>query len=290
MTDDKKGRSLILLGITLFAAILLAMGMPRLELKLGVPLPAPEGRSQAIPMASTGLPPISVNTFVLAIMGILLGGAFLYCGYQAIRGTNWKAILSSLRFVGILGLVFTAVVLVLFSVGHFKIAAPDSAPENLPEASSFSGPKLGPLPGGLIWLVWAGLGLLTVLLVFWVIRQQAQRRRERDLLSVKAEEALQALKSGESFKNVIVRCYREMSLVLQREQGIELEQSMTAQEFKRLLEARGVPHAPIDELTRLFEAARYGQRSPTAEDERAAFDCLNSIGQHIRDKKKAALR
>jgi len=287
MTNDRKSKSLTLLGLTLVAAGLIATGLPRLELQPGIPLPEWESRSEALPIESTALPPISVNTFVLAILGIILGAALLYCGYQVIKGASWKEILSSFRFIGILGLVVSAMIVILFAITHLHITtAPKSAPEIPPEILSLKGPKLGPLPPGLIWLVWTGLGLVIALLVIWIIRWQGQRKRNRDPLSAKAEQALQALKSGESFKNVIVRCYREMSLVLQREQGVELEQTMTAQEFERLLEARGIPHTPIDQLTRLFEAARYGYRSPTSGDEEAAFDCLNAIVLHIRQQRK----
>ena len=97
-----------------------------------------------------------------------------------------------------------------------------------------------------------------VLLLVRIFLWQSRRNRKGDPLSLQAELALRALESGESFKNVIVRCYTEMSLILQREQGLALEETMTAQEFERLLIARGIPHPPIDQLTCLFEAARYG--------------------------------
>jgi hypothetical protein len=77
-----------------------------------------------------------------------------------------------------------------------------------------------------------------------------------------------------------------MSLALKKEQGIELEETMTAREFERLLEARGIPPAPVHQLTQLFEAARYGYRLPTPGDEQTAFDCLNAIVQHAQAVRK----
>jgi hypothetical protein len=77
-----------------------------------------------------------------------------------------------------------------------------------------------------------------------------------------------------------------MSLALKKEQGIELEETMTAREFERLLEARGIPPVPVHQLTQLFEAARYGYRLPTPGDEQTAFDCLNAIVQHAQAVRK----
>ena len=286
MTNAGKTKRLILLGLLLFAAGLIAVGLPRLELLPGMPLPDWEGGSDALPLGSTILPPISVNSFILAILGIILGSALLYAGYKVIREASWKEILGSFRFAAILGLVASAVIFLVFTVAHVDLKPAPSAAELPPPAASLKGPQLGPLTPLWIWLAWIGLGLVVVLLVLWIVLWQKRHSRTRDPLSEQAERALEALKSGESFKNVIVRCYSEMSLVLQREQGLELEETMTAQEFERLLEARGIPHTPIDQLTRLFEAARYGCRPPTSADEQAAFDSLNAIVLHIRQQKK----
>jgi hypothetical protein len=76
-----------------------------------------------------------------------------------------------------------------------------------------------------------------------------------------------------------------MSLALQKEQGIELAATMTARDFERLLEARGVPAAPVHQLTRLFEAARYGRWLPEPSDEQAAFDCLSAIVLYSRERR-----
>jgi hypothetical protein len=286
MTSDKRLKSLISLGLTLLATILIAATLPRLELQPGIPLPAWESQTQALPTETEMFPLISVNTFIRALLGILLASAFLYSLYKVIRGASWKEVLRSFRYVAILGLVILVVSVILFALLHLPVTTLPSVPEILPPALAIKGPKLAPLPPSLIWLVWIGLGLVTGLLIVWILRWQGQRRRSQDALAWEAERALQALKSGEGFKNVIVRCYREMGLVLQRERGIELEQSMTAQEFECLLEARGIPHAPIDQLTRLFEAARYGYRPPTQDNEQTAFDCLNVIVHHLREEKK----
>jgi hypothetical protein len=264
----------MLAGVCIIA---IAAALPRLEFQPGIPLPGLESRPAALPTETVPLAPISVNTLVRAMLGIILGTALVYSGYKVIRGTSWKGILSASRFIAVLGLVVLIAVGILFSLANIRISTSPITPEILPATLAIKGPKLGPLPPFLTWLVWVGLCLVIALLVVWIIRWQIQRNRVRDSISLEAQSALQALKSGESFRNVIVRCYRDMSLILKKERGVELEQTMTAQEFEHLLEGRGIPQPPISQLTRLFEAARYGYRPTTSEDEKDAFDCLNAI-------------
>jgi hypothetical protein len=286
MNNAGKMKCLALLGLTLVAIGLIAAGLPRLEFLPGIPLPAWEGESVAVPSESAALPHLSVNILAMAILGVVLGSTLLYAAYRFIRGASWKQMLTSFRFAAVLILVVSAVIFLLVAVGRVQLTLAAYVPEVHPAALSLKGLPLGPLSPLVIWLVWIGLGLVMALLVFRIILWSGRDRKNRDALAAEAERALDALRSGESFRNVIVRCYSEMSLVLQKERGLALEETMTAQEFERLLEARGIPHAPIEQLTRLFEAARYGWRPPTSADEQAAIDSLNAIVLYIRGQNK----
>jgi hypothetical protein len=107
------------------------------------------------------------------------------------------------------------------------------------------------------------------------------------MLGLEAEKARQALMTGLDLKDVIVKCYRQMSLALEKEQGIERKDSMTTREFESLLEAAGVPHDPIHQLTQLFEAVRYGNWQPNPMDEQKAIHCLEAIILYSREAKNA---
>jgi hypothetical protein len=290
MTNDRRRKSLAFLGISLLTTLFIAAGLPRLEFQAGIPLPGWENQSETLLPEPVTLPLISINIYFRAVLGVILVLVLSYCTYKVIRGADWKEILRSLRFSAILGLLLQVVIVIMFALAHLPVTDLPAVPAVPPQAVAVNGPVLEPLPPVLIWLVWIGLGLVLALMVVWITHWLRGRKRNRDPLSMEAERALQALKSGESFKNVIVRCYQEMSQVLQREQGLKLEAAMTAHEFERLLEARGIPHTPIDQLTRLFEAARYGYRPPTSKNEEEAFDCLNAIVLHIRKQKKVHLR
>jgi hypothetical protein len=77
-----------------------------------------------------------------------------------------------------------------------------------------------------------------------------------------------------------------MSLAVEKEQGIERKDFMTTREFENLLEAAGIPHDPIHQLTQLFEAVRYGNWRPNPMDEQKAIHCLQAIVLSSRDAKK----
>ena len=93
-----------------------------------------------------------------------------------------------------------------------------------------------------------------------------------------AQQAVDALRAGMDLRNVVIRCYFQMALALQEKHGIQLEATMTAREFERLLEYEGFPVAPVHQLTSLFEKVRYSsQDTITQADEAMALASLNAI-------------
>ena len=108
-----------------------------------------------------------------------------------------------------------------------------------------------------------------------------------DVLGLEAEKARQKLKTGLGLQAVIIKCYRQMSLALAEEQGIEREDFMTTREFENLLEVIGVPRDPVHQLTQLFEAVRYGNWQPNPIDEQKAIHCLEAIMLYSRAMKEA---
>jgi len=289
MTDDIKRKTLAFFLLAVIVTALLAAALPRLKLNPGLPLPGPQHRFETPFVEPTPLASLSFSTLFKAIMGIVLTLAVLYGGYRMIKGAPWKDLVRI--FLSILAFTLPVMValVILFALVNVRITRAPVEVNVPPPDLDIQGPPLGPLPPGLIWLVWIGLCVVIVLLGVWLVRWRIRRNRAGDPLGLEAERAVQALRTGLDFKSVIVRCYWQMSLALKKEQGIELEETMTVREFERLLEAKGIPHAPVHQLTQLFEAARYGHQLPTPSDEQKAFDCLNAIVQHAQAA-KAALR
>ena len=280
MTDERKRRTLTLLLLAAIAIAAIASALPRVELKPGIPLPGQQGDPGMLDLPPVPKITISINTLVLAILGVILSLGLAYCLFRLLQGAPWKAILHSLMLLAasILGfLVLLFALAMLYALIGVQGTLEPLEIESLPPGVAVEGPPLGPLPPALLWLVAAGLGIVIILLAVWIIRGQSRKGRAGDPLRLEAERALRALQLEADFKNVIIRCYQQMSLALQKERGIQLEETMTAREFERLLADRGIPPQPVHQLTQLFEAARYGYRQPGPEDQQKAIDCLSAI-------------
>ena len=227
-----------------------------------------------LPTESTSATPISVSTFLEAILEIIVIIILAYTGYKVLKGVPWKQLIGPLLITVVVAIVVLLILFALFNINVTSAPPPMDVP---PPALEVDGPPLGSPPAILIWLVWIGLATVVVLVGIQIVNRRTRQAQARDPLKLEAERALESLRTGLDFKNVIVQCYRQMSLALQKEQGIELEDTMTAREFERLLAARGIPPAPVHQLTQLFEAARYSLQPLTPADEQTAFDCLSVI-------------
>ena len=283
MPADIKRKTLTFVVIAVIMTVLIAAALPQFELKPGVPLPASQVSAGTLSPDQVPAVSVSLNTYFEAVLEIVLVLVMAYGSYKLLKGVPLKEILAPAIKIAILSIVVLCILFLLTSV-HIK---PEPlAPEILPPDLKIPGPPLSPLPQGLIWLVWIGLGAGIILLGIWLIRRPPKYAQHGDSLKLEAERALQALRTGSHLNSVIVGCYIQMSQALQKEQEIELEQTMTAREFEHLLEARGIPYAPVHQLTQLFEAARYGYRQPGPGDEQKAFECLNAIVQFSRARRQ----
>jgi hypothetical protein len=121
------------------------------------------------------------------------------------------------------------------------------------------------LAAAIVGLVWA----------LWLRLRPPESPLEQ--LAGEAQGALRALQAGADLRDTILRCYAEMSRAVSAERGLRREAAMTPREFERRLAEAGLPGAPVRQLTRLFEAVRYGAWTPGAEEERQAVACLNDI-------------
>jgi hypothetical protein len=126
---------------------------------------------------------------------------------------------------------------------------------------------------------------LALFLVIMALAWRAWQRRKRpargtlELLYDEAFNARQALQAGENLRNVILRCYYEMGQAVDRQRGVRRKEDMTPREFERRLLEIGLPAGPVAQLTRLFEAVRYGAKQPGEQAERQAVECLEAIVQ-----------
>jgi len=276
MTGSAKRNSLILLGLVMMITIMIAASLPQLELQLGMPLPKLENDQVVVPPAEaqpTGT--ISVSRFILAFVSLLIAVLMLRMLYKLLRGARWKDITGIIGPMLVISLVVGGLLFLILLLPKSEGAVVMEQPVPSPEPSV--GPPLGPVPPWLFWVVGFALLVVGILMGIWIFVSASSRAMAIDVVGLEAEKALQELKAGVGLKGVIIKCYRQMSLALEKEQGIERKEFMTTREFEDLLEAAGFPYDPIHQLTRLFEAVRYGNWQPNPLDEQNAIDCLGAI-------------
>jgi len=276
MTNDVKRRALVLLLLTVIAAVLIGAALSRLEFQTGIPLPGIGDFQMGIPQKEAPKISISIVAMVKIALVVVLILAAIYSGFKFRKKIPWRDILAPAFFTIIVSII---ALWILFTLQRVSINFDAQAPEILMPETIIETQPVGPLKTNLAWLVWIGLALGLILIGVRLFFWQREPKRIPDAVQWEAEQAIRALQTGSDVRSVIVRCYRQMSQALQKERGIQLEETMTARDFERLLEARGIPHDPVHQLTQLFEGARYGYRQPGPEEERKALDSLNAILQ-----------
>jgi hypothetical protein len=96
-------------------------------------------------------------------------------------------------------------------------------------------------------------------------------------IALEAQTALDDLRAGGNLKNTILRCYYEMSKVINEQRGIQRDRTMTPREFEVYLESKGIPEEPVRQLTHLFEDVRYGDLAVGEKEEQQARSSLTAI-------------
>jgi Domain of unknown function (DUF4129) len=284
MTSSVKIKALLLLGFLMIVTGMLAASLPQLALKPGMPLPRLENSQVKLtPLEEGPAVAISINKFFIVLFILVLAGSMLYVIYRLTRGMRWKTLGFYLQLILVISVIVGSIIFLITLLPKTQISFSEEMP--LPPSAPPATSPLGPVPVVLLWLVGIGLLVGGLLLGIWIFAA-SRRTMTIDLVQLEAEKARQALLSGTDLKEVIVRCYLQMSLALEQEQGIERKDFMTTREFEHLLEAAGIPHDPIHQLTQLFEAVRYGNWQPAPPDEENAINCLEAIVFHCRETKR----
>jgi hypothetical protein len=137
------------------------------------------------------------------------------------------------------------------------------------------------MPGPPNWLsLGITLGVATLAagaILWWLFTRKDEEPLKLDLLAMEAQEALDGMRSGINTRDAVMRCYFEMTRVLQETRAIQRDKGMTPREFEMRLKAAGLPGSYIERLTRLFEGVRYGAHHTGDQQEQEAIACLTAI-------------
>ncbi len=285
MTPNPRRIGLLFLGGVLIALVFLSASISNLQLHPGVPLP---GGNNATVYNSAFTKEVSAYSpelsLIRGLLAILFLGLMLYVPVRLLALIDLKKILQWLSVILLL--------LILINVfAHVRPGAAyrysGEAPEaTLPPAGNSAATPLGEPPPIFIWLVIGALGLGTSILLFRILKMHQEPISDTDQLSHEAELAIDAIKLGEDLRGVIIRCYLQMTRVIQMERRLERNADMTVREFEDWLSSKGFPLEPVHRLTRLFERARYDQHPFVKDDEDTALDSLHQIILFCQSKKE----
>ena len=283
MTSSTKRIVLIFLSVTLISIILLSSSLSNLQLHIGKPFPG-AGDSESITSPAMAVPSTNIypNIFLRGLFALIFLILVIDVSIRLITLTDVKQILRLVLII--LLLLALAVALPRVTPGKPAISSEESSNLTIPPSLAYPTSPLGRPPQGLIWLILFIFILGVSLPAIKMLKRQLRSRRVKEQLLQEAEYAVNAMKNGEDFKNVIMRCYSQMTCTLQEERRIMRNYSMTVREFEGLLESKGFPPAPVKQLSRLFEKARYGKKQTIIDDEKMAVESLNEIIQFCRSE------
>ena len=124
-----------------------------------------------------------------------------------------------------------------------------------------------------------------VLLLVWLwsrLRQMEVRRSSpAEELVYSAQAALRRIDAGQNLRDVVLRCYLEMTQAVAERRQLTRPENVTPHEFIYSLEGIGLPAEQVRRLTALFETVRYGHRTPGAPERAEAVACLNAIVERL---------
>jgi len=132
------------------------------------------------------------------------------------------------------------------------------------------------------------LGVIaTIVITLLIIRFQHEKAWQSTplmRLADQAQEALNELGAGGDLRNIVLRCYFEMTKIIIEKKSMKREKSMTPREFEMELVAKGLPLKSVQMLTRLFEEVRYGSKVPDNREEWMATTSLTAIIEACQEK------
>jgi len=117
-----------------------------------------------------------------------------------------------------------------------------------------------------------------------VVEQPPEVGRPKRELARTMRRAIEDLLAGEDFRSAVLRCYHSMTLLF-AQHGLRPDAAQTAREFESdALRSYGVSRETIDDLTSLFEEARYSTHAIGEAQRDTAVACLDGIRRQLEAK------
>jgi len=289
--SQKKILLSLLFALMVGAIILLAGGLPNLRLKAGEPSHLLDWILSQLNFENlSSVPGIGANPGGLGFWNQLsetLRGSIVVIFWVTLVFSIIYAVISpEFRKELIRGfmLILTMVVLLPYIAREMNRQVNPLGQESAPGAYP-AGEALLPEPPPFVqqppaWLLGLAKGLLLFLIfagVYWLWRYLRPKPVSQAVVVRHIKQALSDLESGMALEDVVIACYRKMCQELQKTRQVQRQRYMTPREFEDYLADAGISSVHIQQLTLLFEGARYGAKNTDAVKEDQARQNLQEI-------------
>jgi hypothetical protein len=281
MPQEKKYLATGLLILTIFIVIFLASGISDVEFQPGTLMALDRGQNEFSPPMFPKIPTAFFEYLLMFTMWVMLPlSVVFFIKYPEIRQRTLKG-LSYFILYGFCLFLLTRKN--QEDSPEFMEAEQELVDitiiETQREAAEFIS-SVGEADQSLNLITDIAIFILIGLLLWYVYRRFFyEPPSTSDQIKAEVEGAIDQIESGVDLRNVIIRCYADMSQILIERRGIQRNRAMTPHEFELELQEVGLPHSSVQNLTRLFEAVRYGNAQLSSEDEQEAIHCLNAIAE-----------
>jgi len=285
MNEQTRKKSLVYLSLVIIGMLLLAASLPTLHFQPGLPIPGAES-AETPGAGSVGSTHSSVDFRWVVQLSLALAFAVLMIILiiSLVKKIKLKMVISVAAGMLIVLCLFLLMDQIQFSPPQYSSVSVQGIATQ--PSVTYEIAPIGQPPAELFQVVMIILIIGAAALIFWLLFQVIRRRKREDLVASEANAALKAIESGDDLRNVIIRSYMQMLSIAKEDQGIERSDSATPREFEQVVSARGIPQAPLHQLTGLFEKVRYGSKPTDAQDERSAVECLSSIRSSANSSKR----
>jgi hypothetical protein len=278
---------IILLSVLALVALLgLATGMRSMSFREAQAFGRNEPASSRANPADLLRTVLSVPVQTQAVFWILVVGMFILIAALLSPETRKRLLRALLRAAltyWALYLFFTRYPQVLARLGT---AFTPSGGAPLEASNKVPPPTFTPPPSTswMTYMVSLAFVALTVFLAWrlyaaWRTALHASEESVHRLATI-ARASLRDLTSGRDSTDVILNCYFRMSDVVAERRNLNRGTAMTPHEFATRLEQAGLPGEAVKQLTRLFEAVRYGGQRSSPVMVNQAVACLTAILQY----------
>ena len=279
MTQARKQGLLISILLCIVAIFVINAALPLHIFETGKPFPSSNQMIKPQATSASGSDAPSAKPMILkGSLSILLFIIAAYFLFLVFRKTTWKQI-ARITMILLAVLLF---IFILSLINPQQVQVSPAVQESTIEVIPFTY-RTEPIQSPPIAWQWISAVFIFILIAggiaYFIFREPKQENLETKIAR-KAKSAIQALQAGDDYRSVILYCYQEMSSIIQESENINREEAMTVREFENSLQKTDLPIAAVQQLSRLFENARYSKTEPSAEDQQQCLSSLQQIIEH----------